>query len=47
MSNLILAAFIMAAFPFVTYLSVKLGTFAYFRGKQLFFDTRRNSNGTS
>ena len=40
---LLLAIVAVIGFPFVVYLSVKLGTYAYFSGKALF--EREKSNG--
>jgi hypothetical protein len=34
---------VLIALPFVVYMSVKLGTYAFYRGKQLF--ERENENG--
>ena len=36
MTVVALVIVLMIGFPFVVYLSVKLGTYAYYRGKQLF-----------
>lgn len=36
---------IIAAFPFIIYLSVKLGTYAFFKARKLFQDEFGENNG--
>ena len=41
MTEIALALIVMVGLPFVVYVSVKLGTYAYFRGRQLFENERK------
>ena len=44
---LILVLLCIVSLPFVVYITVKLGTFAFFRGRQLFHDSQigEDTNG--
>ena len=39
---MVIVCLILAAVPFVCYLAVKLGTVAFYRGRQLFHDSVEN-----
>jgi hypothetical protein len=41
MTDILLILIVLLALPFVVYTSVKLGTFAFYRGRQL-FDERKS-----
>lgn len=45
MINIILVLVVLMSTPFVVYVSVKLGTYAFYRGRQLF--EKENKNGES
>lgn len=45
MINFILVLVVLMATPFVVYVSVKLGTYAFYRGRQLF--EKENKDGKS
>jgi len=49
--NLMLAVLLMfvviVTCPFVVYVTIKLGTIAFFNGRQFFLDSRRSNNGES
>ena len=42
MDKLLVVMVVLMLFPFVTYLTVKLGTYAFFRGRQLYFKDHQN-----
>lgn len=45
MTNIIIVLIVLVAIPFVVYVSVKLGTYAFYRGRQLF--EKENKDGKS
>jgi len=44
MSNLFPILVVMAMVPFMVYASVKLGTYAFYRGRQIFNERHRNDD---
>lgn len=45
MTSIIIVLLVLGSTPFVVYISVKLGTYAFYRGRQLF--EKENKNGKS